>query len=128
MRGRWQKSCQSKFIRPLEWDRLGNSPDGIVNLDGCGVLVVSLARRLGRKILCSPIALPAPTYQHTGIAGPHPAGWAQLPTVPVAHFRVNGVAGAAYAIGVHRAAPRRQFGGTLGAPNATLLDPGTFGK
>src|SRR5262249_48967806 len=89
--------------------------------------VAGAAARVGKsfaRLLCCP----APTYQHTRIAGPHPAGWAQLPTVPVAHFRVNGVAEAAYAIGVHRAAPRRQSGGTLGAPNATLLDPGTFGK
>jgi len=40
----------SVTIHPaIGMDRLGNSPDGIVNLDGCGMLVVSLARRLGSE-------------------------------------------------------------------------------
>jgi FtsP/CotA-like multicopper oxidase with cupredoxin domain len=78
-------------------------------------------------------------YQRTGhgagAGGAHPFGWAQLPSVPVAHFRVNGtVAGPAYSIGVGTAL--RPVGNLveplpappLGTLNGGLLDPSTFGK
>ena len=59
----------SVTIHPaIGMDRLGNSPDGI---DGCGMLVVSLAGGSGRKILCSPIVLPRsnlPPHRDRGAA------------------------------------------------------------
>jgi FtsP/CotA-like multicopper oxidase with cupredoxin domain len=78
-------------------------------------------------------------YQRTGhgagAGGAHPFGWGQLPSVPVAHFRVNGtVAGPAYSIGV--ATALRAPGNLVeplpapppGTLNGGLLDPSTFGK
>jgi FtsP/CotA-like multicopper oxidase with cupredoxin domain len=56
--------------------------------------------------------------------------WAQLPTVPVAHFKIAG-AGGPYTLNAGdalRAPAGMPAVETLGAANATLLDPTTFGK
>jgi len=56
------------------------------------------------------------------------AGFARTPTVPVAHFKVTGTAGSAYAIAA--GTPLRAATGnpveTLPAATGTLLDPATF--
>ena len=120
----------SVTIHPaIGMDRLGNSPDGIVNLDGCGMLVVSLARRLGSENpLLAYCAAPLQPTNTPGSRGrTRPAGHSH----PLYRWRTSGLTalpGRLCGWCRHRAAPRRQSGGTLGAPNATLLDPGTFGK
>lgn len=68
-------------------------------------------------------------FQRTG-GGDGNQGWANLPTVPVAHFDVTGeLASPAYDIG--DGTPLRAATGdlveALGPPTATLLDPATFG-
>ncbi len=55
-------------------------------------------------------------------------GYSNIPTVPVAHFRVVGTAGTPYAIAAG-AALRAMTGDlvpVIGAPTGTLLDPSTF--
>ena len=57
--------------------------------------------------------------------------FAQLPSVPVAHLKVTGAASTAYTIGAGtalRAPAGMPAVETLGAVNATLLNPGTIGK
>jgi FtsP/CotA-like multicopper oxidase with cupredoxin domain len=68
-------------------------------------------------------------YQRAGSSNPN--RWAQLPTVPVAHLKVTGAAGAAYTIGVGTAL--RVPAGmpaveTLGATVGSFLVPLTIGK
>src|SRR5262249_12360167 len=57
-------------------------------------------------------------------------GFAKIPTVPVAHFKVTGTAGSTYSISAGTAL-RSSFGApamveALGAASAVLLDPSTF--
>ena len=57
------------------------------------------------------------------------AGFAGIPTVPVAHFRVTGTAPSTYTIGAGTALLASLPGQaveTLGPPTGTLLDPSTF--
>ena len=63
-------------------------------------------------------------YQRVG-AG---AGWAELPTVPVMHLNVTGVAASTYTIseGTPLRAAIPDPVETIGAPNAVLLNPAAF--
>jgi FtsP/CotA-like multicopper oxidase with cupredoxin domain len=58
-------------------------------------------------------------------SGPTSQGWAKIPTVPVAHFSVAGVASSVYTL-----TPGTALGATpvatIGAPTGTTLDPATF--